>query len=73
MADNLSESADDVEYNIVAKYSKNLYPVFMKELQNVRNWNAAMDLRRTDIKQLNKNANRLTFIFEHVNKYTIQM
>ena len=28
-----------------------------------------MDLRRTDIKQQNKNVNRLTFVFKHVNKY----
>ena len=32
MADNLSESADHVKYNIDVKYNKNLYPVFMKEL-----------------------------------------
>ena len=31
-----------------------------------------MDLRRTDIKQQNKNVNRLTFVFEHVNKYTME-
>ena len=31
-----------------------------------------MDLRRTDIKQQNKNANRLTFVFEHINKYTME-
>ena len=31
-----------------------------------------MDLRRTDIKQQNKNANRLTFVFEHVNEYTME-
>ena len=31
-----------------------------------------MDLRRTDIKQQNKNANRLTLVFEHVNKYTME-
>ena len=29
-----------------------------------------MDLRKTDIKQQNKNVNQLTFVFEHVNKYT---
>ena len=29
-----------------------------------------MDLKRTDIKQQNKNVNRLTFVFEHVIKYT---
>ena len=40
----------------------------MKELQNVWNLSAAMDLRRTDIKQQNKNINRPTFVFEHVNK-----
>ena len=52
MADNLCESADDVKkYNNV-KY-KILYPKFIKELQNVWNWNATMDLRRTDIKQQN--------------------
>ena len=33
MVDNLSESADDIKYNIDVKYTKNLYPVFMKELQ----------------------------------------
>ena len=32
-------------------------PAFMKELQNVWNLSAAMDLRRTDIKQRNKNVN----------------
>ena len=31
-----------------------------------------MDLRRTDIKQQNKNVNRLTFVLEQVNKYTIE-
>ena len=31
-----------------------------------------MDLRRTDIKQQNKNVNRLTFVLEHVNKYTME-
>ena len=36
MVDNLCESADDVKYQNDVKY-KNLYPVFMKELQNV--WN----------------------------------
>ena len=54
-------------------YHKNLNPVFMKELQNVWNWNAAMDLRRTYIKQQNKNVNRLTFVSEHVNKYTMKI
>ena len=44
----------------------------MKELQNVWNWSAATDLRRTDIKQQNKNVNRLTFVIEHVNKYTME-
>ena len=44
----------------------------MKELQNVWIWSAAMDLRRTDIKQQNKNVNRLTFVLEHVNKYTME-
>ena len=40
----------------------------MKELQNAAlNWNAAMDLRRTDIKQQDKNFNWLTIVFEHVN------
>ena len=29
-----------------------------------------MELRRTDIIQQNKNVNRLTFVFEHANKYT---
>ena len=72
MVDNLSESADDVKYNIDAKYNKNLYPVFMKESQNVWNWRATMDLRRTDIKQQNKNAYQLTFVFEHVNEYTME-
>ena len=32
MVDNLSESADDVKYNIDVKYNKNLYPVFMKKI-----------------------------------------
>ena len=72
MAANLCESADNVKYIIDVKF-KNLYPLFMKELQNVWNWSAAMDLRRTDIKkQQNKNVNRLTFVFEHVNKYTME-
>ena len=31
-----------------------------------------MDLRCTDINQQNKNINRLTFVFEHVNKYTME-
>ena len=31
-----------------------------------------MDLRRTDINQQNKKVNRLTFVFEHVNKYTME-
>ena len=44
----------------------------MKELQNVLNLSAAMDLRSTDMKQQNKNVNRLTFVFEHVNKYTME-
>ena len=39
----------------------------MEELQNVWNWSAAMDL-----KQQNRNALRLTFVFEHVNKYTME-
>ena len=74
MADNLSESADDVKYtcNSDVKHNKNLYPVFMKEFQNYDIWSAAMDLRRTDMKQKNMNVNRLTFVFEHVNKYTIE-
>ena len=70
MADNLCKSADDVNYKKDVK-CKNLYPVIMKELQNVRNWSATIDLRRTDIKQQNKNVNWLTFVFEHVNKYTM--
>ena len=36
----------------------------MKELQNVWNLSSAMELRSTDIKQQNKNVNRLTFVFE---------
>ena len=44
----------------------------MKELKNVWSLGAAMDLRRTDIKTANKNVNRLTFVFEHVNKYTME-
>ena len=31
-----------------------------------------MDLRRTDIKQPTKSVNQLTFVFEHVNKYTME-
>ena len=31
-----------------------------------------MKLRRTDIKQQDKNVTRLTFVFEHVNKYTME-
>ena len=31
-----------------------------------------MDLRKTDINQQTKNDNRLTFVFEHVNKYTME-
>ena len=31
-----------------------------------------MDLRCTNINQQNKNINRLTFVFEHVNKYTME-
>ena len=37
--------------------NNNFYPVFMKELQNAWNWSTEMDLRRTDIKQQNKNVN----------------
>ena len=44
----------------------------MKELQNVWNWSVAMDPRRTDIKQQNKNVNWVTLVFEHVNKYTME-
>ena len=51
MADNLRESADDIKCNNDVKHNTNLYPVFMKELQNVCYWSIAMDLRRTDIKQ----------------------
>ena len=69
MADKLCKSAYDVRYKNDVKYN-NVYPVFMTELQNVRNWSAAMDLRKTDIKQQNKNVNRLTFVFQHVNKCT---
>ena len=63
--------ADDIKYKNDVKY-KNLYPVFMKELQNVWNWSAAVDWRRTYIKQQNKNVNRLSFVFEYVNKYTME-
>ena len=42
MADYSCESADDVKF-------ENLYPVFMKELQNAWNCSAAMDLRKTVI------------------------
>ena len=66
MVDYSCKSADHVKYKNDVKY-KNLYPVFMKELQNAWNWSAAMNLRRTDIKQQNKNVNGLTFVFEHVN------
>ena len=31
-----------------------------------------MDLRRTDIKQQNKNVNGLSFVFEHINKYKME-
>ena len=31
-----------------------------------------MDLRKTDIKQHNMNVNQLTFVFKHVNKYTME-
>ena len=44
----------------------------MKELQNGWNLSVAMDLRRAAIKQQNKNVNRLTFVFEHVNKYMME-
>ena len=43
----------------------------MKELQIQWNWNAPMDLWRTDIKQQNKNVNR-HFCFDNVNKYTME-
>ena len=43
----------------------------MKELQNVWNLSAAMDLRRTDIKQQIRMLTD-TFVFEHVNKYTME-
>ena len=72
MPDYLYESADDVKFKNDVKYKKkNLYPVFMKELQNDWNWSAAMDLKRTDIKQQNKNDNLLTFVFEHHHVYKI--
>ena len=47
MGDKLCESADNVKYKNDVKYKKNLYPVFMKELQNGWNLSATMDLRRT--------------------------
>ena len=69
----LCESADDVKYKNDVKYkTKNVSCIHEKKLQNVWNWSTAMDLIRTDIKQQNKNVNRLTFVFEHVNKYTIK-
>ena len=36
----------------------------MKELQNVWNLSAAMDLNKDRYKTANKNVNRLTFVFE---------
>ena len=62
----LCDTADDVKYSNNVKH-KNLYPAFMKELQIEWNWSAAMDLRRTDIKQRNKNVN-WHFCFDNVNK-----
>ena len=38
----------------------------MKELQNVWNLSAAMDLRTADIKQQNKNVHRLLFLFSNI-------
>ena len=54
-ADFPCKSANDVKYKNDAKYKKNLYHVFMKELQNAWSWSAAVDLRRTVIKQQNNN------------------
>ena len=50
----------------------NLNPVFIEEFQNVWNLSAAVDLRRTDIKQQNKNVYRLTFVFEQNGANLIQ-
>ena len=68
MADCSGESADELKYKSDVKY-KNLYPVLRKEWQNAWNWNALVDLRRTDIKQQKKNVNRLT-LFSNIS--TIQ-
>ena len=69
MADNLCESADDIKYKNDVKYLYKKTCILFSE--KYCNWSAAMDLRRTDIKQQNKNV-KLTFVFEHVNKYTME-
>ena len=48
-------------FSFLPRERNNLYPVFMKELQNAWKWSAAMDLKRTDIKQQNKMLTDLLF------------
>ena len=62
-----AQAKNDVMCEKKQQQQKHLYPVFKKELQDVWSRSAAMDLRRTGIKQLNKNVHCiiLTFVFEH--------
>ena len=73
MADNLCELAEDVKYkNEIKEKQTNKLVSYVHESIAKR---ITLDLRRTDIKQQNKNfinLDLLSFVFEHVNKYTTE-